>query len=351
MSAAERPGEDAAPRPAGAPAEGPEAASGHGRTPAAPRRGGLLRRILGVVLVLAALGYVGATIARHWEELQAYQWQVSLPLLLLSIPLLLAVFAFGVFVWGRVLARFHGGGAPLASLLRIWFLSGIAKYIPGKVWQFVAAAGLARRAGLAPVVLLSSLAVYMGFGLVSAGVASAVTLPLGAVDPRLGVAWLAPAALLAAPLLVHPSVIGFGLRLVPRVLHETVLAWRGGWLDGVWLLALSLVYWALYAVPFWLFVDAVVDLPLRVLPLLAGINAISFLIGYLFFLVPAGLGVREAVITTLLAPVVGGAGAAAVIALASRLWIIAAELLGAGLSLALPAAPTPDTPTPESTSP
>lgn len=298
-----------------------------------------LRRALAVALTLAALGYVGATIARQGEQLREYPWAVDLPALLASIPLLLAVFAFGVFAWGRVLARFHGGGAPLPALLRVWFLSGLAKYIPGKVWQFVAAAGLARRAGLPPVVLLSSLVVYMGFGLLSSGVVSAGTLPLGELDPRLDVAWLAPAALGIALLLVQPAVIAFGLRLVPRVLHETVLAWRGSWVDGVRLLALSLLYWALYALPFWLFVDAVVDLPLRALPLLGGINALSFLVGYLFFVVPAGLGVREAAIMTLLAPVVGGTGPAAVIAVASRLWIIAAELLGAGLSLGLGGGP------------
>lgn len=298
------------------------------------RRRGLLRRLLGVALVVAALGWVGATIAGHWEELQAYPWDVDLPKLLASIPLLLGTLTFGVFVWGRVLVRFHGGAAPFPALLRIWFISGVAKYIPGKVWQFVAAAGLARRVGLAPVVLLSSLAVYMGFGLLSAGAASAVTLPLSALHPRLGGWWVAPLAVAAALLLVHPRVIALGLRLVPRVLHEVVLGWKGRWGDGVLLLLLSAVYWALYAVPFWLFVDAVVGLPLEALPLLGGINALSFLVGYLFFVVPAGLGVREAAITLLLADVVGGAGAAGLIAVASRLWIIAAELLGAALSLA-----------------
>ncbi|MFQ5530756.1 MAG: hypothetical protein ACE5FP_10485, partial [Gemmatimonadota bacterium] len=105
------------------------------------------------------------------------------------------------------------------------------------------------------------------------------------------------------------------------------------WGDGIVIVSAALVYWGLYGVVFYLFLDAVVGVPYEAIPVLAGINALSFLVGYLFFIAPAGLGARELIITVLLASVVGGAGIAGAVAVLSRLWVIAAELIGAALVL------------------
>ena len=85
---------------------------------------------------------------------------------------------------------------------------------------------------------------------------------------------------------------------------------------------------------FALFVDAIVPLGWEAVLPLAGVNALSFLAGYLVFLAPAGLGAREGAMAVLLRPF-APAGVAAVVAMASRLWTVAAELLGALVILAV----------------
>lgn len=289
-----------------------------------------LRRAASALIVVVALGFVGATIGRNWAEVRTYEWDVDPFQLPSSALLLVAVIAWSVLVWSRVVARFRGGRTSYPALLRIWFLSSLAKYIPGKVWQFVAAAGMARDARLSPPVLLTSIAVYMGFAVLTAAVIAAATLPPGAMGVDAPVWMLLAAALALALLLVHPAVVNRALRLVPRALGGDVLEWHASWGDAVRIVALSLAFWVFYALPFYFFLDALTEIPMRSLPLLAGINAFSFLAGYVVFLVPAGLGVREAAITVLLAPLVGGPGAAAVLAVASRLWIVVSELLAAG---------------------
>lgn len=305
----------------------------------------LPRRVLTVVLVALAFGFVALAIARNWEQVRAHQWAIDWTLLVLSTVGLVLVLGFAVAVWRRVLGCFESGQGDWMTLARVWFLSSLGRYTPGKIWQFVAAATLARRAGLAPVVVLTSLVVYMGFGLLSAGVVSAATLPFRVPGlPLPGWTPLAAAAV-AAVGLCHPAVIKGALRLVPRWLHQEVMTWNGGWADGIVIVSASLVYWTLYGVVFYLFVDAVVGVPIEALPVLVGINALSFLVGYLFFIAPAGLGARELIITVLLASVVGGAGIAGAVAVLGRLWVIAAELLGAALALALPSNTPADIPT------
>ncbi|HUG40998.1 MAG TPA: lysylphosphatidylglycerol synthase domain-containing protein [Longimicrobiales bacterium] len=294
------------------------------------------RPVAGAVLVAAAAVFLGLTVARNWHELSAFDWRLRWLQLAASVVALTAVLAWGVVVWKRVLDRFEHPPVGLDVLLRIWFASNLARYIPGKIWQLVGAAELARGAGLSRVVVLSSMMVHVGLSLLSAAAVSAVAMAAWDAVPLPTL----PLALLAAGsvFLVHPRVIDAGLRLVPRVFHDDLLRWNGRWTDGLVLLALSVVSWILYGLAFVLFLDAIAPVQAGAILPLTGINALSFLAGYVAFLVPAGLGVREGVMAGLLRPL-APAGVAAVIAMVSRLWTIAAELLGAALVLGLTRAP------------
>lgn len=290
------------------------------------------RPVAGALLVAAAAVFLGLTMARHWRELAAFDWRVRWLELGASVVALAGVLAWGVVVWKLVLDRFEHAPVGLPVLLRIWFGSNLARYIPGKIWQFVGAAEMARSAGLSRVVVLSSMVVHVGLSLLSAAAVSvAVLAAWDAVDlPTLPLALLAGASVF----LVHPAVINAGLRLVPRAFHDDVLRWNGRWRDGIALLALSVVSWGLYGLAFALFLDALVPLEAGAVLPLVGVNALSFLAGYVVFLAPAGLGAREGAMAVLLRPF-APAGVAAVLAMASRLWTIAAELAGAGVVLAL----------------
>lgn len=291
------------------------------------------RRGLGIVLAVAALGFLAWTIAGEWSELRAYEWRVDGVQLAASLVALVAALAFGVWVLGRVLARLQPAPTRYRDLLRIWFLSSLARYVPGKIWQFVGAANMARSAGLSGPVLLTAMVIHMGFTLLAAAATAAVLLPTGFDLPASSVLMLSALAL-AAVALVHPRVIATGLRLVPRALHAEVLEWSGRWRDGLWLLALCVASWLATGGAFALFVDSVVEVPLAAVPPLIGANALAFLVGYLVFLAPAGLGAREAALAVLLAPI-APTGIAAVVAVATRLWTIAGEVLGAGAVLAV----------------
>jgi uncharacterized membrane protein YbhN (UPF0104 family) len=296
----------------------------------------LLRRLLTFAFVGAALGFLALTAVRNWQDVRRFDWHVRPIPLLLSLAAMIAVLAWGVFVWSRVLARFRQPRPSYPALLRIWFFSNATRYIPGKIWQFVATARLARNAGHSGTLTLTSLILHAGFSLLAAGVIAAETLPLRRLGADLtstvGIRVAAPALAL---LLVHPALINAALRLVPRALHKEVLVWHGTWADGATLLLLNLLSWVFQGVAFFLFVDALVPIPWTVLLPLAGVNALSFAVGYVAFIVPAGLGVREAAMTLLLGSFAPD-GVAAVIAALSRLWIIAAEVGGAILAALLP---------------
>lgn len=304
-----------------------------------------LRTVVAAVLVAATLIFLGLAIARNWAQIARFDWSIQPLQLAASVLLLLAAMAWGVLVWHRVIARFQAPGLRLRTLLRIWFLSNLARYVPGKIWQFVGAVQLGRRAGVPASVILTSLAIHTGLTLVSAALVSLLALPI--VLEELGATGVAVLVLAAGSglLLVHPAVLNFALRLVPERLSAEGLTWSGSWSDGILLLALSTIAWLIYGAAFALFAGSLVPVPLAVAPALIAANALAFLIGYAFFVSPGGLGAREAALALMLGPL-GSLGVAAVVAVAFRLWLILAELTGAALVAILPGAAPRGTPEP-----
>lgn len=286
------------------------------------------RRLLGALFIAAAALFLARTIYGNWEQLGEADWRVHPFRLAASLAALVLVLAWGVWVWSRVQRHFEHEHVPLPTLMRIWFLSTLTRYIPGM--QIVAVAQLSRSAGLSGAVLLTSMAVHTGLSLLSALLISAWTLPehlAPGVDPR----WAGAAATVASILLVHPATLNYPLRLLRRVLKRNVTRWRGSWVDGVVLLGLSVLSWVFYGGAYYLFLHSLVPLPLDTIVPLAGVNALSFAIGFLSPS-PGGGGVREVAMQGLLGPFFPAA-VAAVLSVASRLWTVAAELVGGGLAV------------------
>lgn len=293
-----------------------------------------IRRAATVLVVGAGVVFVALAIQRNWSQIGEYDWRIRWGQLLGSVVLLTLSLGWSVFVWKRVLDRFDERGVSFSRLLRISFLSKMARYIPGKIWQFVAVGQLARDTESSPRVMVTSMLVHAGIVLLSAVFASALLIAerveLLASHPTIAVVALAALSLAAA----HPKVINLSLSALARIARQDTMRWRGRWLDSVEVFFASLLSWIADGIAFYLFVDALLPVDtVYVIPFI-GIHAFSFVVGYVAFVAPAGAGVREATMTTLLRGALP-AGAAAVMAVLARLWTIAGELLGAALVLVL----------------
>src|SRR5438552_2404693 len=106
------------------------------------------RRAVGWVLSLAILIFLARTLASTWDQVlqSGFTFQFNIPLLIVSILLLLPGRSFGVEAWRRIL-RALGDSISFRFALYAWFVSNLARFIPGNVFQVAAMWMLTGKAG------------------------------------------------------------------------------------------------------------------------------------------------------------------------------------------------------------
>lgn len=278
------------------------------------------------VLVAIVIAFVARRVANQWDELAALPTSLtaSPSLLLASAAAVLASFAVLIWTWQRTVVAW-GERLAFADAARIWFVSNLGRYVPGKVWQIGAMGVMAERAGVSPVAAVGS-SIVIAIVNVIAGIAIAVPLGAGQAlgsDLLLPVAAGLSLAVLAAPWLL-PVAVRAAARLLRRDIRVPTLPHRAVWIAGVG----CAVAWLLYGIAFRCLHIALLG---RATGDLGGSTAAftaSYLVGFLALFAPGGIGVREWALGPLLEQLGIAAGAeATLIVLASRLWLTIIEIL------------------------
>ena len=292
--------------------------------PAARRRS----RWLTVAVLAVVAGFFVATLAARWNDVISLNWRLEPGLFVLATVLLALSYVLVAWLWGLALHR--AAGTRLAAGARIWFLSNLARYVPGNVWSYVGAVELARREGVARRTTLSVMAITQ---VLSVGVALLTGLPVLLAERArlgrpalLGVVVVLVAAALAA--IFRRRLLGLARRRLPDFDPADVTPSAG----TVALLTVGYAaYWVVTGLAFAALVASLYPLALTDIPVVVAAYAAAYAVGFLALLTPAGLGVREGVLVVALAPVLP-AGPALVVALISRLWMMLVELAGAAVA-------------------
>ena len=308
--------------------------------------------VKGAVAVVV-LWAVGRHVLRTWDDLASHRIRLRFePLWLVGSGLL---YLAGLSAFGRFYERIlRDGPTPigLAPALRAYLVSHLGKYVPGKAMVVVIRAGMVvpfgARASTAAIATFYETLVMMAAGglIAAAGFAPAV----GSHQVEVTVPGLGPVSLPVYPLaamaglglglaflvvvlppvfgrlagLVSLPIPGVGPEALPR-LSARLLGQGLGWSAAGWILLgssqLAVVCafdpdraWALAAA--------------GLVPVVIASVALATVAGFVVAVLPGGLGVREGVLMSALAPALGS-DHAVVAALALRLVWVVAELAAA----------------------
>ena len=287
--------------------------------------------VVGIAIVVFAC----RSLARNWDQLRAQplEWRPQPGWLVLSALVVWAMYALLIAAWRAMLGAWGQRLGP-GEAARIWTVSSLGKYLPGKLWAIAGMAVMAQRAGVAPgaamgsAVILQALAV--GTGAAVAGVCGVGALRQAHPEVVTVLVLLAAASAAGTALLFWPPVVTRVLRIAaPEVSAQTV---PPGPAIAFGVVA-NVVAWIGYGAAFWCLTRGLLpETGLSLIQAVAVFTA-SYLAGFLALFAPGGLGVREGVFILMLQGPVGPAAATA-LALASRVLLTITEFGAAAPFLA-----------------
>ena len=250
----------------------------------------------------------------------------------LATAIVVGTYLLLIDTWRKIVVA-AGERLLFGDAARIWFVSNLGKYVPGKIWSIAAMTVMARRTNVSALtaagssILIQVVTVAAGIGVVLVAGAQAIDRPLVA---------FALAALLV-----------FALALVPRAIPQ-IARWAAA-ITGrsitlppipagvIWeATARSLLSWVAYGIAFQCFVRGILGSTTGGTLSYIAVYAASYIIGFLALFAPGGAVVREsAMITGMLRLGLSGQADALVVAVASRIWLTVTELLPGLVYLAL----------------
>ena len=260
--------------------------------------------------------------------------------LALSCIGVLASYAVLIETWRRVVASWGSHLTP-GTAARIWFISNLGRYLPGKVWQITAMGAMAHEAGVSPAAAVGSSLLIAVVNIVAGCAVVLFTVPDALPLGRMGASVLG-AALVGtafAPRFVPSLATWVGSKFGravswPVMPHSTiVIAYTG-----------CVIAWLLYGFAFH-------ELSVATLGSAGGaprysiaVFVASYMAGYLFLPAPGGIGIREVALGKLLAQFsMATVAAAALLVVVSRVWLTILELVP-GLVLLAFGSKRPSTP-------
>ena len=294
-----------------------------------PRRKALLQYLLAGLI----FGFLLFFVARQWNRLPDFDWRFSPGWLALSAVCVASFYALQSELW-RVVIRSLGEQIDARAGRSLWGKSLLARYVPTNVLMVVGRVVMAERHGVPKRVTLASIAyeLALAFGTaVMLGAYFVIDLPdLAEQAARFAVLAVVPAVLVA----VHPRVfrpmVDFALGKLGREPLPSVLPYHR-------VLALCLAYcvcWVLIGLGLYAFAAALHPLDLADLPYVAASYPVAFCVAVLTFIVPSGIGTRDAALATAMSAVLAGTVATA-IAVAFRIFQTLVELLYVATVVAL----------------
>jgi len=289
----------------------------------ADRRIRALQWLLGIAIV----GFAARSLVRNWDQLRAQplEWSLEPGWLILSAVVVWLMYGLLIAAW-RIMLTGWGRGLDFWSAARIWTVSSLGKYLPGKVWAVAGMAVMAQRAGVGAgpatgsAIILQVLAI--GTGAAVAALTGWTSLRTAYPGAEAGLAVLMLVSLLAVGMLARPAWIRRVVRIAAPESTVSLTPPAGAVAFGI---VANTVAWLGYGVALWLLARGL--LPRAGLSLMSAIAVFtaSYLAGFLALFAPGGIGVREGVFILMLQGPIG-IGAATALAFASRLLLTVTEL-------------------------
>ncbi|MBA7482109.1 hypothetical protein ES707_17590 [subsurface metagenome] len=288
--------------------------------------------LIKLAIVLAIVFFIVRAVIADWEKVQSYEWQINPLLLALSCAGFFAAYAVLVLIWKRVLKAF-GYTVSYQEAWAIYFIGNLGRYIPGKVWTVVGVAYMAGKSGIPAVVAGTAAICAQAYSVLSSFVFFVIFFILrNSAFTGIRFIWTLFFPVILILIFLVPRNLERMLNLILVRLGRERVSLKLTTAAAMKITCMYLCSWLVYGCAFWLFVSSMTGIGSFNPFFLAGAFAVSYVLGYIAFFAPGGIGVREGILSMLLTGMVS-AGVAIVISFSARLMTTCVELICVGAVL------------------
>lgn len=293
------------------------------------------RQSLGPLIAVILLYFLIKPFVQTHTHLKDVTFHLQYHWLIASFGMLLVYRSLYISPFARLLSGITGKTVSFRDAFTLFHLANITRYLPGRIWGVVRLLSLSHRFGLSKTAVGSSLTGHVGIETALGGV---IAMSLLFSKQMRDTATEILEKVSAHTLLLTLAVIGMMavfVFLIPKLTHyagafvKTLTLILKNALLCVSVLVNHILLWMCQGIAFYLFIRSFTPMPWIDAGILTACFAFAWIAGFLSFLTPGGLGVREGLLGLLLANYMP-TSQATLVALLCRLWMLSAEILLAG---------------------
>jgi hypothetical protein len=268
-----------------------------------------VKKILRVLGIIVPIGVWVFFLAKQMGALKSHPWELSGFGLAGSLIFSTLYFLFMPWAWALLLKKmddFPGKKPYVSQAMRAWLLTIMSRYIPGNIWHILGRAVFAETLKMSKLRIISSGIVEQGLGMLGAMLLAVLSLPFWIMSLHVSRPWfwflmVFPVLLASGFLVLHPRILGAFMNWAGRRFNRPELNFS---LEYGTLIKFVLLYALGSAILGCGLVALLAGLGASTanhVMFILGASAMGWITGTMVFISPSGLGVREGVLTGLLA--------------------------------------------------
>ncbi len=257
-------------------------------------------KIIGMIIIILIVAFfIFYNLYTRWNELKQYTFSFDILYIIFFVVIIGLFYFIAPFIWDLSL-RLVGQKLKYGKILKVWHSAQLVRYIPGNVAFVLGRTEVGKKEGIPrtknliatslelSLIVIACLTIFLAYIIFSATSTSYfifILIPLGLI-------------------ILHPKIfipiINFGLKIIKRPKIESKIKYSKILILFIIVLVIQLIEGIAYA----FLLKSIFNYNLTIISLLkfAAIYEGAWVIGFLSFLTPSGIGVREAALSLLLEP-------------------------------------------------
>ncbi len=290
------------------------------------------RQTLGILIASILLFFLIRPFIQARSELQIAYFQAKWQWIVLSYSIQFVYRSLYTYPFSKLLSSFMNKCISFRVAFTLFHLANITRYLPGRIWGVVRLLSLSQQFGLRRTAAASSLTVHIGVETILGGlIATPLLFSKNTREVARTVFEKGPGYILILTIVMMVIVV-ISLFYIPQFLTRfrvsvktlaPIIKSKGFWVDVI--LGHSLL-WICQGIAFYMFVHGFSRVPWTDAGNLTACFSFAWIVGFLSFMTPGGLGIREGLLGLLLTNYMPGIQAK-FIALLCRLWSLSVEIL------------------------